>query len=907
MALMNMVFSQKNCLNGSGKSIKLGNDGIGAQAEGVSYTFTIPAGQNTFNLTYYYAMVLHEGNHQPFEQARMIIKVENLTDSTPLPCPLDDFIVGGSLPGFLLSSTPPPGGAAAGPIWYKDWAAASIKLNGLAGKTIRVFFKTADCTQTGHFGYAYIDIAGQCSSAFTGATYCPDDTSINVTAPFGYQIYEWWNGDYTQSLGVGQILTLNPPPLSGDSVKVIMTPYAGYGCLDTLTAYLFDTLTVISNAGPDRLSCQNAPVQLGIAPNPAWVYSWSPVTDLSDPNISNPIATPSVTTTYVLSVRNNGGGCLTLDSVEVKAAVLDNSIVRTGITVYCLGDPQGAVLTVQPADSIQWYQNGVAIPGANGTQYMVVQTGSYHATVFSFQGCNLTTADEDITVYAQPATGFTANAIEQCFNGHQFVFTNTSIIAAGTITYNWDLGDGTTSTATNVTHSYAVPGTYFVKLIVTSDNGCTDSLSFNVTVKDSPLAGFTIDNAEECFTGNQFTFSNTSNIAKGSLLYRWDMGDGNFVSSQDVIYSYAQPGTYTVKLIALGDNDCVDSIYFDVTVNPEPTAGFAVNNVQQCLDNNQFVFTNTSSIAWGNLNYVWYFGDGTTATTTDVTHTYAAPGSYTVKLVVTSDKGCMDSIFFAVKIYAIPFASFLLTQPACVNNPLQIINTTQNNTSSTLNYVWDFGNGQGSVIKNPVYSYLVSGNYTISLSASTAQCPTSFATKQLPVQIQAAAAGIRYAEKVAILNFPLQLQARQIGTSVLWTPATSLSNRASYSPTFRGLTTQLYTIQMKTASGCLTVDTQLVITLKKIEIYVPNAFTPATSTGLNDYLKPLLFGFVKVNYFRIYNRWGKLLFQMQSDQPGWNGRVNGQLVDPATYVWMIEAVDVDGKVHQKQGTTIILH
>ncbi|MBK7124020.1 MAG: hypothetical protein IPH68_15280 [Chitinophagaceae bacterium] len=112
----------------------------------------------------------------------------------------------------------------------------------------------------------------------------------------------------------------------GTTLQVALTPYAGYGCNDTLTAVLLDTLTVFANAGPDRLSCQNAPVQLGINPRQGFVYSWSPVTGLSNPNISNPIATPSVTTQYILTVTNAGGGCLTRDTVIVNAAVIDNSI-----------------------------------------------------------------------------------------------------------------------------------------------------------------------------------------------------------------------------------------------------------------------------------------------------------------------------------------------------------------------------------------------------------------------------------------------------------------------------------------------------------------------------------------------------------------------------------------------------
>jgi len=469
------------------------------------------------------------------------------------------------------------------------------------------------------------------------------------------------------------------------------------------------------------------------------------------------------------------------------------------------------------------------------------------------------------------------------------------------------MGDGATFNTTDVSYSYATPGIYTVKLTVTSDNGCVDSMLQQVKVKVSPKAGFDRDPDEQCFKNNEFIFTSTSTVAVGDLLYRWNMGDGNYVSSTDVIYSYANPGTYNVKLLVFSDEGCVDSTDFDIMVNPMPVVGFTVNNAQQCLFNNSFDFTNTSSIAWGSLNYLWNFGDGNTATTRDVSHQYAQPGNYTVNLLVTSDKGCsVASSAFAVGIYPVPAAGFLVTQPACVNNPLQIINTTQTNNPAALNYLWDFDNGQTSAIRNPIYAYTARGVYTISLSVSTAQCPTTLSTLKKLVNIDNPTPGIRYADKEAIFNFPTALNARQIGNSVLWTPATSLSSRTSYAPSFRGVNDQLYHIELKNASGCITVDTLLVKAIKKIKIYVPTAFTPGSSNGLNDYLRPLLYGFDRVNYFRIYNRWGKMLFQMQSDRPGWNGRVNGQLIDPGTYVWMIEAVDVDGVLHREQGTTILL-
>ena len=893
-------FFPQNCPNGSGHSIRLGNATGGGQAEGVSYTFTIPAGQNQFNLIYNYAVVLNDGGatHDTTNQPRLLIRVMNVTDNRVITCSSFPFIVGGGLSGFF----PSPINSS---VLCKDWAANSITLDGNAGKTIEIFFVTTDCGFTAHFGYAYIDLNTECSSAFIGATYCPDDSFINVTAPFGYQTYEWWNSTFTIPYGNTQTINFTPPPPSGTQIAVIIVPFNGYGCRDTLYANLLDTLTLQAQAGPDTLSCNNAPVQLGVNPRPTYVYSWSPPTGLSNPNISNPIATPSVTTQYVLTVTTAGGGCGTKDTVIVSAAVLDDSLQLIGPLQFCNDGTQTAVLIVLPADSIQWYLNNVAIPGANQTQYNVTQSGTYHATVFSFVGCSLSTASISFIVNPAPRAAFNTNAVDLCFKNHQFIFTNTSTITGGTMLFNWDLGDGTTATTTNINHSYAQTGTYIVKLLVISDMGCKDSIFFTVNVFASPVAGFTVNTNDQCFKNNQFVFSNTSTLSSGTMQYSWDMGDGNFVTTRDVTYSYAGPGTYIVKLLTTTDKGCADSISFTVNVNPAPVAGFNVNNAQQCFTNNLFNFTNTTTISSGTLQYVWTLGDGTTATTANVTHNYMQPGDYIVKMVATSDKGCADSSSFAVKVYPFANADFYVG-PVCINLTLPLINKTINNTASNLNYLWDFGNGQTSTLRNPVYSYPAPGTYTISLSVNTNQCPLTSDTAQHVVVIDAPAPGITYAEEDAVFNFPEPLQARQIGTSVLWTPATSLDNRYSYRPNFRGINPQLYTIELKTPTGCLTVDTQMVKTHKKIEIYVPTVFTPGSSTGLNDYLRPLLMGFDRVNYFRIYNRWGKLLFQTQSDRPGWDGKVNGVALEMQTVVWMIEAIDVDGKMYRRQGTTVLM-
>lgn len=897
----------QNCPNGSGHSIKLGSSqlGIGHTADRASYTFTIPAGQNTFNLIYHYAFVLNDAGHNPDQQPRLVIEVKNITDGLPLPCPMPPIVATATLPGIQTSATTANGQ----PVLYRPWNAGTVLLDNLAGKTIELSFTTTGCGLGGgtHFGYAYVDVNTECGSSFIGAVFCPDDAFINVTAPYGYDTYTWYD-DVTlaNQIGTGQTINFTPPPPAGTVIYVKMDPYPGYGCTNVLGAELLDTLTIQSVAGPDQLSCQNAPVQLGGPPRATYIYSWSPAAGLNNPNISNPIATPSVTTQYVVTTTSAGGGCMTTDTVIVKAAVLDNSIVQTGLTTYCSGDPQAAVLHVKPADSIQWYRNTIAIPGANDTVYYVTQTGTYHATVFSFVGCDLTTTDVSITVNPMPVVGFKQNAQQLCFNNHQFVFTDTSSIAFGTMSYTWDMGDASPLINTqHVNYSYAVPGSYRVKQLVVSDQGCADSAFYDVTVFHSPVAAFDANTRGVCQKINDFIFTNSSTLAAGTMKYLWDYGDGNTDTTRDARHYYTQPGTFTVRLTVTSEKGCPNDSAFNVTVFPEPVVGFNEPNAQQCFGNNQFNFINSSTVLTGSMQYLWTFGDGGSANTRDAVYSYASPGDFMVRMVATTDKGCTDSIAKNFKVFKYAVADFTV-DPICVNLRLPLFNKTINTSPAVSTFLWDFGNGVTSTAQNPVYSYPAAGNYTIRLTVSNVQCPQTKSIKELPVVIDAPAPGIRYPDVEAVMNFPQQLQARTINSStVLWTPAVNLDAPNSYRPNFQGLSPQLYQVQLKTRTGCLTVDTQYVQIKKKIQIYVPTSFTP-DGNGLNEYLYPVLMGFKKMNYFRVYDRWGKMLFQSQTERPGWDGKLKGDKVALQTVIWMVEAVDVDGVTHQAKGSTVLL-
>jgi len=181
----------------------------------------------------------------------------------------------------------------------------------------------------------------------------------------------------------------------------------------------------------------------------------------------------------------------------------------------------------------------------------------------------------------------------------------------------------------------------------------------------------------------------------------------------------------------------------------------------------------------------------------------------------------------------------------------------------------------------------------------------SLATEKRDVLIDSPRPGIRYPLQYAVENLPMSLQARTFGTSVVWTPDNYLTNPTSVTPVFKSPVEQEYRIEITTATGCLTIDTQLVKTVKNVDIYVPTAFTP-NNDGLNDLLRPTLMGVKKLNYFRVYNRWGQMMYETATERAGWDGRLRGLEQGSQVVVWTAEGLGVDGKIYMKKGTSVLV-
>lgn len=294
---------------GGGKySLKLGNNQSGGQAERARYYVRVPNNQNNiYTLLYSYAVVFQNPGHGQADQPRFEVTVFDSATGAPVQCNQFTFVSGIGLPGFQN---------AGGGVLYKPWATSSIDLSSMAGRTVAIDFTAGDCALGGHFGYAYIDVA--CNFFQSHTLYCPHTTTYTLTAPPGFETYEWRDASLSTILGTTANLTI-PTPANSTQFAVILKPYPGFGCPDTLyTTFNISNMTI--NITPDTSVCSGNSIKLFAGTNSTsgpFTYSWTPGGTLSCNNCDSPIATPPVTMKYHITIVDKDG-CDATDSVLVR-------------------------------------------------------------------------------------------------------------------------------------------------------------------------------------------------------------------------------------------------------------------------------------------------------------------------------------------------------------------------------------------------------------------------------------------------------------------------------------------------------------------------------------------------------------------------------------------------------------
>ena len=230
-------------------------------------------------------------------------------------------------------------------------------------------------------------------------------------------------------------------------------------------------------------------------------------------------------------------------------------------------------------------------------------------------------------------------------------------------------------------------------------------------------------------------------------------------------------------------------------------------------------------------------------------------------------------------------------------------------------------NGQGGVQYNWRPAALLTGNNSqqptfkalastrFYLSVTDARGCVSLQEDDILVTVTPAVRISAGRDTVAAVNQPVQLKATELSTAGVirynWSPAVYLNNPSTATPVATLPSDYTYTVTGTTADGCEGTDQVTIKVYKGPEIYIATAFTP-DGNGLNDELKAFPVGIKEFRYFRIYNRWGQLVFQTSDPGKGWDGRFNGVRQPTGTFIWMAEATGYNGQLLVRKGTSTLI-
>jgi gliding motility-associated-like protein len=554
-----------------------------------------------------------------------------------------------------------------------------------------------------------------------------------------------WAWDYTND-GASDNATQNPTftyPLSG-SYTAALTVSTTAGCTNTFTAPVtvwghtipdfspnnvcFGTATTFSN---NTNTTTNANV--GTTPT----YSW----DFADGSGVQVLA-GSPAHTYTLGGNVNATYNVTLTATSSHNCI--DNIVKA-VNVYaiptasftsdsvCLGSPSHmADATNGNGNTVNNYiwdflSNGtIDASGVSNPNFTFPAYGNnavtYTASTTPVAGLTCQNITSTITVWINPNPIPDFTFVNKCINAQPNTFdASNSTIAVGTNTaYTWAFGDGATSPSTiTPTHTFVTAGLYNTTLTVTSNKGCQTSVTKQVEVYQKPLMSITASSA--CFK-SAMTFTAGSLAGSGTVnSWSWDLN--NTIASYEGFgefpnFNFPVAGSQTVHLVASTTHGCTDTFTTQVYVDYLPTPAFTVDKPSGCPLHCVTFTDNTPALTAPGINNSWHwvFGDGQTVTVNSPTvqsHCYdntsnSQSALYDVKLIVTSDKGCKDSLNKQafITVYPTPIAQYTVDP-----NPGSIVTPTEHFINQSVDYTkwwWCFGDGpiSDSTHLNPYHTYL---------------------------------------------------------------------------------------------------------------------------------------------------------------------------------------------------------
>jgi len=493
-----------------------------------------------------------------------------------------------------------------------------------------------------------------------------------------------------------------------------------YGCVDSVTYNKYiavDSIPVpkftVSSSG-----CKNSPIIFNNTSTGAATYSWN-FGDNTTSSQKQPIHTYSDTGTFTIKLyAYNVSGCVQVYTIA-KAVHITGPVSGFSCNVQNGCPPLKVNFTSSSSSGAVkylWLFSDSTSDSGNTATHIFNNIGKYDVTLVCYNGSGCTdtlTKSKYISVSNATANYITPKSITTCA---PFI-EKFSDPLSNDIAWEWNFGDGSTSTQKNPMHTYLNAGTYRASLTVTNANGCKIVISdFQDFDLEGVNPGFTTK-THICPPG-EITFNDTS---AGAASWLWDFGDGTSSTSKGPDHIYTKSGYYNVKLTVTTSQGCSYTIVKNDAVYVSALEG----SISWSGNDSTFPTTlkfNSGSV--GATKWTWNFGDETAADTQEnPSHYYADSAQYKITLIL-SNGTCSDTIVRVLQ-HIIPIVTPTKQDSGSKNGkggngssivscaPLKLDFT--DTSSKAVGWNWNFGDSTYSSAQAPSHYYTTPGIYSVTL------------------------------------------------------------------------------------------------------------------------------------------------------------------------------------------------
>jgi len=512
------------------------------------------------------------------------------------------------------------------------------------------------------------------------------DTIIDAGARFAN--YIWSTGDTTQTISTNKT----------GQYSVTVTDIFGFQSSDTVMVY-FPKMNI---ALSDTLICFGDTIEWDAGlQNTNYTFVWQN---------SNTDSIHSVFSVgdYYVQITDTFGCFFKSDTAKVT---IDNYPITTSLgndTSLCAG--QNLYLKNGISETV----NYIWSTGSVNDNITIASAGEYSVTTTNIIGCVATDTINIQTHGNAPVPDFDIANI--CFTDNT-IFTNTSYTTdnSNIILWQWNFGNGETSTMQNPQMQFADTGIFTISLNILTDSNCTNLIMKNVEIHSLPVSNYT--NTQLC-QENNIHFTNLSTIPKGNIIsYYWNFGNGDTSITKHPTYLYNNYGYYNLQLISTSDFNCKDTLNKTIEIKPNSVADFLTGAT--CKDEIIHFYDHSTSLPYNPIIQVfWDFGNGSTS---DVKNPsiifYNNDTLCNILFKIKSINGCRDSVTKQIQLYNTPNA-FFINDKICAKTLTQLTNNSSIVNDTIISNVWQIDN-DFYYDKNPTVIFKKAGLTNIFLTTTS--------------------------------------------------------------------------------------------------------------------------------------------------------------------------------------------